>query len=53
VRQRSNGRHDQKWQGRRWTSTRLVDHYLTGHNDWVNDLTKEQARALDPEAFAS
>lgn len=35
----------------RWQPTKIVWDYMVGHNDFVEPITEEQARALEPTAL--
>jgi hypothetical protein len=45
------GCHDEAFLGGTWKPTKIIIDYMFGHNDFVEDITPEQAAALEPAAF--
>lgn len=35
-----------------WLDTKVICDYMYGHNDWVDDITEQEARGKFPAAFA-
>lgn len=36
----------------KWQNTKVICDYMYGHNDWVDDITEQEAREKFPAAFA-
>jgi hypothetical protein len=39
------------WHDTHWVRTQVILDYMFGHNDWVDDITEEEARERFPKAF--
>jgi hypothetical protein len=45
------GNRDEVWVGGKWQPTKAIIDWMYGHNDWLDEVTDNEARAVAPDAF--